>query len=84
MEKPILETEEGLENIDGLRELIAYIHDCYAYREELGNVTVEDITNFTITFYADKLNKGEFLCWGADSIERDQIWNLFQESRLNL
>ena len=62
-----------MEKLDGIKGLIAYIHDFYYDMGELGNVTLDDITKATFTFYADRLQKGEYLCWGADSIERDQI-----------
>ena len=69
-----------MEKLDGIKGLIAYIHDFYYDMGELGNVTLDDITKATFTFYADRLQKGEYLCWGADSIERDQIWNIVKNN----
>ena len=58
-----------MEHIEGIKRLIAYIHDFYLEMEEIGDVTLEDITRATFSFYAERMQKGEFLCWDVDSIE---------------
>ena len=69
-----------MEHIEGIKRLIAYIHDFYLAMGEIGDVTLEDITGATFSFYAGRIQKGEFLCWDADSIEREQIWNILKNN----
>ena len=63
-----------------MSRIIAYIHDFYLTMGEIGDVTLEDITGATFSFYAERIQKGEFLCWDADSIEREQIWNILKNN----
>jgi hypothetical protein len=69
-----------MEHIEGIKRLIAYIHDFYLEMGEIGDVTLEDITGATFSFYAERIQKDEFLCWDADSIEREQIWNILKNN----
>ena len=39
-----------MEKLNGIKGLIAYIHDFYCAMGELGDVTLDDITKATFTF----------------------------------